>query len=283
MNKIKNLKQKFTNELKFLCEFNEIVSIFNIVINHIKSYSAIQITLNQEEELSKIEVDEINLILEELKKEKPIQYIIGETEFYGLKFKVTPDVLIPRMETEELVDFVLKSIDKKTNIKIIDIGTGSGCIPISIKKNSPNSIITAIDISEEALEIAKYNANENNCEINFIQDDILNPSFSKYINQYDIIISNPPYVMESEKAKMKNNVLNYEPHLALFVEDENPLVFYEAIIKFSKTKLSANGLIVFEFNEALGQQMIELAMKNNFIFFKILKDINGKDRFLLLK
>jgi len=214
-----------------------------------------------------------------LKLQKPIQYILGEADFFGLIFKVTPDVLIPRQETEELVDWILKTSDTE-NPSILDIGTGSGCIAISLAANLIDAKVTAIDISTGALEVAKRNALSNNISIDFLEVDILDQTSTLPNQPFDIVVSNPPYVRDSEKMQMSNNVLEHEPHSALFVSDTDPLLFYRAIAKRSKALLRHNGTVFCEINEALGNETYELFIQHEYCKVEIKKDLNGKDRML---
>jgi len=216
--------------------------------------------------------------VKELEHYKPIQYILGKTDFYGLEFRVTPAVLIPRPETEELVDLIIKENRIKRGLKILDIGTGSACIAISLKKHLPDAEVTAIDNSAEALELARKNAEINHVKIVFINNDILDKQQWLKSGEFDIIVSNPPYVLESEKALMRPNVLEYEPSTALFVPDSDPLMYYDAIFRFviSKKKRSQ---IYLEINENKAGELMALAKKYEFSDIRIIKDINGKDRF----
>ena len=226
---------------------------------------------------------DLKTIVKRLQKEEPIQYIIGNTEFYGLPFLVDKNTLIPRPETEELVTWVLDEIkvltnNKITELSILDIGTGTGCIPISLAKNLTSLNIFAIDISPEALLIAKQNAILNKVIIEFIELDIL---CAKSLPQkYDVIISNPPYVRELEKEEIKNNVLENEPHLALFVEDENPLIFYNKIADLAKQQLSKNGMLFFEINQYLGKETVNMLVKKGFKNIQLKKDLFGNDRMI---
>jgi release factor glutamine methyltransferase len=222
-------------------------------------------------------------ILVKLQKEEPIQYILGNTEFYGLPFFVDNNTLIPRSETEELVAWVLEEAanfqsNKQIKLSILDIGTGTGCIPISIAKNLPKAKISAIDISSEALIVAKQNALLNKVEVDFIELDILKTK--KIPQEFDIIVSNPPYVRELEKAEIKNNVLKNEPHLALFVTNEDPLIFYNKIADFAKLQLSKNGLLFFEINQYLGKETSALLHKKGFKNIELRKDLFGNDRMI---
>lgn len=239
----------------------------------------------KQEEIPSDDAEQLFKILEQLIQGRPLQYILGETEFYDLTFKVNSDVLIPRPETEELVDWALitiRAINGETEVlKILDIGTGSACIPVSIKKYIPLADITAIDISESALNTAKQNADINQTEINFIHDDILNPSNLELINtKYDLILSNPPYVTDSEKEQMLDNVLKHEPHTALFVPDIDPLLFYHAIADFALNHLKKNGFMFLEINEKFGQETINLLNEKGFKEVELRQDMSGKDRMI---
>ncbi len=217
-------------------------------------------------------------ILEELKNGKPIQYVLGEDEFYGLTFKVNQNVLIPRPETEELVDLIIND-NKNQRVTILDIGTGSGCIAVSLQKKLPNALVSGLDISENAIELAKKNAQLNHVSIGFSIDDALKLKPKNY-PKYDIIVSNPPYIASAEKQDMCLQVLDFEPHLALFVDDENPLIFYDAISDFALTNLLPQGKLYFEINQNLGHQTQQMLDKKGFNV-QIIKDINGNERIIL--
>ncbi|SDM78727.1 release factor glutamine methyltransferase [Daejeonella rubra] len=239
----------------------------------------------KQEEIPADDAEQLFKILEQLIQGRPLQYILGETEFYDLIFKVNPDVLIPRPETEELVDWALitiRAINGETEVlKILDIGTGSACIPVSIKKYIPLADITAIDISESALNTARQNADLNQTDINFVHDDILKPSNLELINtKYDLILSNPPYVTNSEKEQMLDNVLKHEPHTALFVPDIDPLLFYRAIADFALNHLKKNGFLFLEINEKFGQETVKLLNEKGFIEVELRQDMGGKDRMI---
>lgn len=276
--KILLFKKYFFSELSNSFPKTEIQSFFNILIEHQLKLNRVEIALNPTIEIPKIHLDFLQSALSGLKKSVPIQYIIGETEFYGLPFKVTKNVLIPRPETEELVNWVLNDTKNIANINILDIGTGSGCIAISIAKNVPNAKVFSLDISSKALEIAKENAKLNGVNIQFIEADILDSPKSN--EKFDVIISNPPYVRELEKEEMQKNVLENEPHIALFVRDENPLLFYDKIADFALTNLKQNGSIYFEINQYLGNQTLDLLKSKGFQNIKLKKDIFGANRML---
>ncbi|WBL26366.1 peptide chain release factor N(5)-glutamine methyltransferase [Zunongwangia sp. HGR-M22] len=273
------LKNQFLEDLGGKYPKEEILSFFNLLAEHILKRSRLQMALEPNKEISDAEVGQFQGALEKLNVFEPIQYIIGETEFFSLNFKVAPGVLIPRPETEELVQWILDevSLQQIQNLQILDIGTGSGCIPISLKKHLPKAQISAIDISEEALKIAKINAEQNEVSVDFIQQDIL--SAEKLPQQFDIIVSNPPYVRELEKAEMQQNVLQYEPETALYVKDEKPLLFYKKITKLAKEGLTKNGLLFFEINQYLGEET-ETMVKDHGFKTELRKDMYGNFRML---
>lgn len=229
-----------------------------------------------------------NSIIERLNAHEPIQYVLGETTFYGRRFLVDKSVLIPRPETEELVSYVIKQqgIEEsryQDKLSILDIGTGSGCIAISLAAELPNSEVSAFDISEKALTTAQKNAELNSVKVNFQKVDILRflDKNERIDSTFSIIVSNPPYVTKSESSEMRKNVLDFEPHLALFVEDDDPLIFYEAIAKFASKHLQNNGLLATEINETLGESTAKIFKKYGFTEVKIIKDIHKKDRFVV--
>ncbi len=278
------LKKHFTEELINSFSINEIHSFFKILTNKVIGLNNTQIITNPEFEINGDIVSKFEIIIAELKNKKPIQYIIGSTEFYGLEFIVDQNVLIPRPETEELVDFILNN-ENLENKTVIDIGTGSGCIPVSIAKNSKANVF-ALDISKSALNIAKKNSQDNKTNVSFIEHDILSKNPIAYNSQeitLDIIISNPPYVRNLEKELMDSNVLDYEPHLAVFVPDNEPLLFYEAIANVAIKQLNKNGKIYLEINEFLANETAFIFSNKNFSSVKILKDLSNKNRFLIIE
>ena len=281
-NAIEDIAPLFQKELKELYPLGEIETFSFLSICDLFSISRDEIRVRRRQPLNSKESERIHSIITELKNEKPIQYILGRTDFYGCKIRVNEHVLIPRPETEELVDLILQ--DKKRGadaLNILDIGTGSGCIAITLKKNLPTANVSAIDISEEALLTAKANAILNQTKIGFLQGDILQTSKSSniQITKFDIIVSNPPYIRISEKEKMSKNVLDYEPHLALFVKDNDALIFYKAIADFALYNLSSNGKLYFEINEALGNEVKKLLEEKGLKNVEIKKDMSGKNRF----
>lgn len=279
--KIKNLKTHFFSELQTIQEDSEIESFFFILTEYLHNLKRIDVSLNPDFEVSETDLEKWNSILSELKTEKPIQYITGEAWFYGYRFEVNENTLIPRPETEELVEWIvectkLEAGKKKSNI--LDIGTGSGCIPISLKKEIPNAIVSAIDVSGKALEVARKNAINNEVEVNFILQNILETE--SLDEKYDIIVSNPPYVRNLEKLEIKKNVLDYEPHLALFVEDSDALLFYRKIAELALTSLTPNGKLFFEINQYLGNETVALLEKLGFKNIELRKDFVGNDRMI---
>jgi len=257
----------------------EIESIIYIILEHVLGYDRLQVNLKRHETIVPGKMRIIKNIVKRLRKNEPIQYILGETEFYGLKFKVTPDVLIPRPETEELVDWIINENQHKCP-RILDIGTGSGCIPVTLSKNIREAKVTGWDISDQALTIAKENALNNSVYVDFLNVDILNWETRVFKTTYDIIVSNPPYVRVLEKDRMSPNVLENEPHLALFVPDEDALVFYREITSFASKYLNKGGKLYFEINEAFGPDTVKLLQDAGFRDIYLKKDIPGKDRMI---
>jgi len=272
---VRIIKKELSNKY----DKNEINSFIRIIFKNLLNYSSTDIHINQNTKISSNSISEINLIIEQLKQNKPIQYIFGETDFYDLEFYVNEHVLIPRPETEELVDWIIKeTVDKY--VTILDIGTGSGCIAITLSKNLDNPIIEAIDISKKALIVAKNNAKKYSQKINYKRLDILNLRHQKKLGKYDLIVSNPPYVTVSDKKEIHKNVIDYEPHDALFISDNNPLVFFEVISKFAKGHLNKNGKLFFEINELYGTEALNKIWSFGFSEIILKKDLNGKERMI---
>ena len=244
----------------------------------------IDVSLNYDIIISENDIDTFQGSLDRLKNHEPIQYIIGETEFFCLPFKVDSSVLIPRPETEELVDWMISELRiKKPEIRILDIGTGSGCIAIALSKNIPNAIVFGLDVSKEALKVAKENAILNNIKIEFIEADVFNYQHSEPSEEsqkYNVIVSNPPYIRALEKKQMQDNVLDFEPPIALFVEDEDSLLFYRKITQLANKILKPKGELFFEINEYLGLEMVKLLMDEGFVEVELKQDIFGKDRMI---
>lgn len=276
---IDELSSGFKKELKEQYSLPELQNFLYLIFQNLMELSKTDIHINPGKEIPDHIMFKINEIINELKEYKPIQYILGETEFYGCDIKINQNTLIPRPETEELVRWILDETDGN-RCKIIDIGTGSGCIAVALAKNNISAKVFASDNSEEALKVARENAGINNTDIIFFHFNIIFPETSEILGLYDIIVSNPPYVTESEKRQMKKNVLKYEPHKALFVPDSDPLIFFRAILEFAKSKLQSGGNIFFEINERFGKQMIQLLEKFNYHHIILRKDINNKDRMI---
>ena len=278
---IKEYKNQFIEQLSSIYDVGEVESFFYIILENKHQLKRIDLALNIDLKFSEIEIETWNEIVEKLKQQIPVQYILGTTSFYDLEFQVNNDVLIPRPETEELVSWILSNnpITESTNKpKILDIGTGSGCIAISLAKNIPNAAVYAIDVSENALATAKKNASTNKVKVIFIQENILKTE--NFQEKLDIIVSNPPYVRNLEKQEINKNVLDYEPHLALFVDDHDALIFYRKIAHLAQKNLSENGQLYFEINQYLGNEMVELLQKMHFKNIEIRKDIYGNNRMI---
>lgn len=270
--------QYIKSELADFYPESEIQGLMRIVFESVLNFTYTDIILQKDKQLERTDSERIKAIIERLKTYEPIQYIVGETEFYDLKVKVNRATLIPRPETEELVHW-LRNSNIKPGAQILDIGTGSGCIPLAIKKGLPQVTVSGVDISDGALQMAKENAALNKLKVDFFCVDILNWSNYEW-QKYDVIISNPPYVRECEKKQMEKNVLEYEPNGALFVADDNPLIFYKTIAEFAQTNLNENGYLFFEINEYLGKEMIQLVKGLGFRDIELRKDINKRDRML---
>ena len=276
---LKDIKSVFHKELDELYSKEEVASFFYMLIEHYLGLERFILAIDPNIIITKDEESPLFDALSKLKLEQPIQYILGKAHFMDLDFVVDENVLIPRPETEELVRWILDDIkDKQSTVKILDIGTGSGCIAISLAKNSQGAKVFALDISEKALTVAKQNAINNEVVIEFIQEDILNIEALPF--NFDIIVSNPPYVRELEKLEMQGNVLKHEPELALFVSDENPLIFYKKITQVAANHLTKEGSLYFEINQYLGKETALLLEKNDFSDIELRQDIYGNERML---
>jgi release factor glutamine methyltransferase len=287
---LKNYKTILFQELTSLYDEQEIDSLFYIILEKLHGLKRIDLALKPEMVMDGTHLKRWKSILSDLKNYKPVQYILGETEFYGLRYEVNENTLIPRQETEELVELIIsnnhssdseqvKQITKSPNqLKILDIGTGSGCIAVSLAKNLPKAAVFAIDVSEKALATAQKNAENNHTNVTFLLKDILKTVDLE--QQFDIIVSNPPYVRNLEKAEIKPNVLEYEPHLALFVEDTDALLFYRKIAELAMKNLNPNGKLYFEINQYLGKETVQLLKDSGFNNIELKKDIYGNDRMI---
>ena len=275
---LKSLHSFFQNGLVGYYPKEEINAFFYRICEQHLEYKRIDVSLQSDTLITPETFEYFETIISRLLTYEPIQYILGTTSFFGLDFKVDPNVLIPRPETEELVAWILKQADSNQSLKILDIGTGSGCIAVSLAKHLANAEVFALDVSPAALEMAQYNAQQNAVQLNTIEANVL--EWENTASQFDIIVSNPPYVRESEKERMAPNVLDHEPHLALFVENNNPLVFYQAIVALSTQALKKQGLLYFEINEYLGDETKALFSSNDFEDVQLQTDIFGKNRMM---
>ena len=281
-NTVEELGNSMRSRLLDMYPQTEVDSFIELGFRSYLGFAKTDIILNKRMALAEPDVERFQWLVKELQAHRPIQYILGECEFFGLRLNVSESVLIPRPETEELVDWIVKGHRPQVpgeRLEILDIGTGSGCIAIALAHHFSEADVTATDISEEALQIARKNAVANNVKLSFHQADVTEPETHKpKPTAYNIIASNPPYVLESEKRTIEPNVLEFEPHVALFVSDNDPLKFYEHITNFALNHLKKNGHLFFEINESMGQQVAELLHDKGFKDIKLKKDINGKER-----
>ncbi|MFC5044651.1 peptide chain release factor N(5)-glutamine methyltransferase [Aquimarina hainanensis] len=278
---LKEAKAYFLTSLSEQYGREETLSFFYLITDHLLGMSRVQVALELQKKLTIPQKTMFTAAVSQLEKEVPVQYIIGSTNFYGLDFQVSEQVLIPRPETEELVHWIIedcKNRKKEKKIRILDVGTGSGCIAITLAKHIPNATVEAIDVSEGAIEVAQKNAKQHGVAIRFINQDIL--TVASLDQRYDIIVSNPPYVREMEKKEMKGNVLKYEPHTALFVSDNRALVFYEKIAALATQSLEESGNLYFEINQYLGQEMKDMILGKGFDVVELRKDFFGNERMI---
>lgn len=275
---VNDYKKRFLNQLPAFYDETERLNLFYMAMEFVLNYSKVDVVLNGNELVLVENQQEIDEVFNRLQDNEPIQYITQQANFFGYDFKVSPATLIPRPETEELVDWVLNEMKKQPqkNWRVLDIGTGTGCIPITIKKEFPLAEVFAMDISTETLNIAKQNAENLNASVTFIEQNILS---TKQLDSYDIIISNPPYVRNLEKAEISENVLQHEPHLALFVDDNDPLIFYRKTTQLAQKSLTENGLLFFEINQYLGNEMHEM-VSEYFKTIELKKDFIQNDRMM---
>jgi len=274
---LEDYRAHFKKQIQGMYPPEEVDAITGIALQHVLKMNRVDISLSRKQNLSTPQKDELNAVLERLLQSEPIQYITGSTEFYGVALQVNRATLIPRPETEELVEWILaETPNDQPSTCILDIGTGSGCMAIALAKHLPFAKVEAIDISLAALEMAQVNAQNNQVQIDFFQQDILESNTLD--EKYDIIVSNPPYVRQLEKAEIKNNVLEHEPHSALFVADETPLLFYKKIAQLAIEHLKPEGVLFFEINEYLGEETVGLLKEIGFKNVEMRQDIFGKDR-----
>jgi release factor glutamine methyltransferase len=279
--KIKQYRTQFIQELSGIYDALEVESFFYLILEEKRNLKQIDLALNPDLSFSDEEIVDWNRLVTELKKEIPIQYLLEKTNFYGLDFEVNSNVLIPRPETEELVEWIIKEnlkVGKSKSLKILDVGTGSGCIAISLAKNLPKAQVFAIDVSEGALATAKRNAVSNEVVVTFLHQNILETE--DLMQEFDVIVSNPPYVRNLEKEEIKKNVLDNEPHLALFVADNDALIFYRKIAELAQKNLVKNGSLYFEINQYLGKETVELLENLGFKNIELRKDIYDNDRMI---
>ncbi len=275
---LKELKEHFSVELSSVYNHHESESIFFLAIEDVFNIKRTDYLLKKDEEVNRPKIEIINLILSNLKNNKPIQYILGYEYCNDLKFYVNEHTLIPRQETEYLISLIINKNKNKEKLNILDIGTGTACIAINLKKYLKNSNVQACDISDKALKTADKNARLNKTEINFYKLDIIKNQNETFNKSFDIIVSNPPYVTEEQKKEMHKNVIDYEPHTALFVPDSAPLKYYEAITNFAMINLKTGGQLWFEINEKFGKEIKSMLEQNCFSGVEIIKDLNNKDR-----
>lgn len=281
-------RQHLVSRLSSIYDTREAANISDWVLEHLTGWKKIDRIVHKNEPLSPAQESQLTQYITELLIHKPVQYVLHEAWFAGMPLYVDENVLIPRPETEELVDWILKEVGSKklevgnspSNLRLLDIGTGSGCIPITLKKNLPAANIYACDVSEGALKVAKKNAETQQTPINFLHYNFLNSANWAHFPQVDILVSNPPYIPVKDKATMHQNVLQHEPHLALFVENDDPLLFYRAIAQFAQQKLSPGGSIYVEIHEDLGGATQQLFTDSGFNKVEVKKDMQGKDRMI---
>ena len=269
------LRQWITGELNFMADVNERNSLANMVLAHFFDVDSTRLAMNEPLEFGTGDLDSIRKVIRRLRNNEPIQYILGEADFYGRKFYVDSHVLIPRQETELLVDAIVKE-NAGGDPVILDIGTGSGCIAVSLKMELKKAPITGLDVSEKALDCAMKNAARHGAGVNWQMANILVDELSPAV--FDIVVSNPPYVCDGEKSLMQRNVLDYEPHLALFVPDRDPLIYYRAIAQKGFSALREGGKIYLEINEAFGDEMVKLLENQGFEEVEVWQDLQQKDR-----
>lgn len=264
------------NELQLYYPWEEIKSLSNILLQHFLKTDMHKVYIHPDTNIEKYVYQQIASVVNRLQQYEPVQYILGETEFYGIHLKVNPSVLIPRQESEELVEWIINQHGDQA-LKILDIGTGSGCLALALAASMPKASVLATEHTESAVQVARENASRNHLNVKVIRHDIFRDRRSYSL---DLIVSNPPYVTESEKSWMSANVLHYEPHHALFVPDTDPLVYYRAIAAFARKHLKQGGMLYVEINEAFGDQVCRLFQQYGFTAVTLQKDLNGKDRMI---
>jgi len=274
---IGELYRRYLNDLNTTLPKGEAEQITKMVFEHVAGLKRSDLIKNPDAIIEAIQEAELKNMLSALVKGEPVQYVLGECEFFNLKFEVNKSVLIPRPETEELVERAIQFCNQKNKATVLDIGTGSGCIPISIQKNTTDCTITSIDVCGDALALAQKNTHKYSAEIDFLHEDFLNENKWEHLPSFDLIVSNPPYIPSSEMASMDDNVVLYEPHVALFVADNDPFIFYRKIMEFGKSHLNPSGKILVEIHEKKGKEVCSLFKENGYEA-KLIKDMFGKDR-----
>lgn len=275
---VQQLQQHIRESIKTAYPEPEAGSIAQLVLEHVLQKNRMQLSLAQQQEVNPEQETQLRQMVQRLQRQEPVQYVLGVAHFYGLELLVDERVLIPRPETEELVDLVLREHKAQDGLRVLDICAGSGCIPLALAANLRNAEVYGLEVSEGALEVAKANAAKYNLNINWLQADIFEPVPRITPASLDIITSNPPYVLEEEKEQMRENVLRYEPHLALFVPDQDPLKYYRRIAEVAQQLLKKGGKLYFEINERYGQQVRKLLLQLGFAEARVVKDLFGKDR-----
>ena len=280
-NRVRDIIALFHEELDVLYSSGEVDAFIEILFEEYLGWDRVKLLLNREMSIDQSDLLRFHWALEDLNKYHPIQHIVGHTDFCGCRISVSPDVLVPRPETEEIVNWVVNQFSTlNSQLSILDLCTGSGCIAIALKRAFPQAEVTAVDLSDKALVIARQNADNNNVAINFVHDDVLDPQFRIQNSKFNIIISNPPYVMEKERSLMRRNVLDYDPAMALFVPDDDPLRFYRAIATIARQNLTPDGQLVVEINEALADETCAVLEGFN---IKVHNDFRGRPRWISAK
>jgi release factor glutamine methyltransferase len=275
-NLLKTLVAEYTAQLQKICPVDEAKSLIYWLTEAYFGVNRLQLAMHPDTRLNESEMLKLLFAVKALKQHKPVQYVVGEMTFSGLRIKVSPEVLIPRQETEQLVQWIAESEINRVS-GILDVCTGSGCIALALKNLLPQTDVMGYDFSDQAVAKAKENAALNDLEVSFFVESVFTPAIEG-LPVFDVVVSNPPYVLESEKELMRPNVLNFEPHEALFVPDDQPLLFYESVLKQSATYLRKGGRIYFEINEAKGEEMIHLLRVFGFTEIEVKNDLNGKPR-----
>ena len=278
---IDEARKEIIKSIQHIYEQGEANNIAELLMENITKFSASERIIKRDEILPTSQQQSLRSSISRLQKHEPIQYVINEAWFANMRFYVDKNVLIPRPETEELVEWVVKDVKRQTsNVKLLDVGTGSGCIAIALKNKLPEAEVWACDISDEVLNVARINADALNATIDFVPLNFLDPDQRKQLRTVDFIVSNPPYVPQNDKTGMGKNVVDHEPSTALFVPDNDPLVFYKAIAEFGQEKLNKEGSIYVEIHESLGQSVTDLFLSKGYQTVDLKKDLQGKDRMI---